>query len=239
MFPSNPEEAVAPNLGPEDASWSPETADLTDAIVINFAPGSKVGLAFAHLLRTERDGSKPSLVVGASSPASRPFVVGTGLYDIVFKTDDDPVQTLERLRLEGKVKPGTKIVIVDFGGREGSALRWVQALRQGLAEKDLLYLGVGSEITEGFGADAAEQMNATAATGQVTVNADDMLRRAIEKVGPRAFYEGLDASWQRFKSAGIEGLKFRWGEGMEDVIKGWDRLARGEVGSDEGLIFKI
>ena len=132
-----------------------------------------------------------------------------------------------------------KIVVCDFGGRAGSALRWVQALRQGREQNDLVYLGIGSEIAEGFGAEAAENMKAVAAAGLVTVSADDMLTRAVEKVGPRAFYEGLDASWEGMRSAGIKGFKVRWGEGMEDVIKGWDSLARGEVGSDEGLAFKI
>ena len=239
MFSSDPKETFAPSPGSAATSWTPEMADLTDAIVINFAPGSKVGFAFAHLLRNERNGAKPGLVVGVSSAASRPFVEGTGLYDAVAQTDEDPVSTLERVRQEGKAKPDVKIVVCDFGGRAGSALRWVQALRQGREQNDLVYLGIGSEIAEGFGAEAAENMKAVAAAGLVTVSADDMLTRAVEKVGPRAFYEGLDASWEGMRSAGIKGFKVRWGEGMEDVIKGWDSLARGEVGSDEGLAFKI
>ena len=239
IFSPDPKETFAPTPGPKDPSWDAETADLTGAVVINFAPGSKVGAAFAYLLRTERDSSKPGLIVGASSAISRPFVEGTGLYDVVVSTDEDPVAVFERLQLEGKMQPGAKIVVCDFGGRAGSALHWVQALRTRRPGKSLVFLGIGTEISEGLGANATEHMQAAADAGRVTVNADDMLQRAIVKVGPRAYYEGLNESYQNFKRNGIEGLKFRWGEGMEDVIKGWDRLARGEVGSDQALAFKV
>lgn len=96
VFAPNPSEAVAPHPG--DAPWTPEqAASLTDAVVISFAPGSKVGLAFAHLLRNERpaSGARPRAIIGAASGHSRAFVERTGFYDaVVSSTGDDPAATL-------------------------------------------------------------------------------------------------------------------------------------------------
>ncbi|KAK7753756.1 hypothetical protein SLS62_004381 [Diatrype stigma] len=254
VFAPNPLEAVAPHPG--DAPWTPEqAASLTDAIVISFAPGSKVGLAFAHLLRNERPAeARPRVVIGAASEHSRAFVERTGFYDeVVSSTGDDPVATLDRvLAAHPPTSSGgskTKVAIFDFGGRGGAAARWAEALEPVLnkeGERNLLLVSIGSEIQE---QSAAEMLAArTQAHGagnssivRVLVNADDMRTRAIarEEGGEQAFYEGLDASWAAFKARGIPGFRIRWGEGMESAVQGWDELARGEVAADEGLVFKV
>lgn len=71
------------------------------------------------------------------------------------------------------------------------------------------------------------------------VNADDMRRRAMKTLGEEKYWAEEGRSWEQFREQGIKGLGLSWGEGMQGVINGWDRLARGEVLPSEGLVYKL
>ncbi|KAI0161161.1 hypothetical protein GGR52DRAFT_576563 [Hypoxylon sp. FL1284] len=81
--------------------------------------------------------------------------------------------------------------------------------------------------------------SAAAGLDVVWVNASDMLMSAIEQNGERGFADEYEAAWRKYRDAGIKGFRVVWGEGIEDVKKGWDRFARNEVKADEGLAFKV
>ncbi|KAI1405228.1 hypothetical protein F4819DRAFT_444506 [Hypoxylon fuscum] len=223
MFPPNPKDSV---------SLKPEQADLTDATVITFAPGSKVGLAFTQLLRSSaRTGSKPSKIIGAASEYALAFVQSTGSYDDVASTSDDPLAVLSRL---GVPKDG-KVVIYDFGGRAGVAMKWAAAIKSAYA--NTLFVAIGVEVSDPTAAGAPPPP--PEGLDVAMVSADALQTLGCGKVGERAYFEGLNKSWDEFQKTGIKGLRITWGEGMEDVKKGWDRFARNEVQADEGLVFKV
>ncbi|KAI1211016.1 uncharacterized protein F4807DRAFT_47299 [Annulohypoxylon truncatum] len=225
-------------------SLRPEQADLSNATVVVFAPGSKVGLAFAHLLRQRQKGAgKPRRVVGAASEASLPFVRGTGVYDtVVSTTAADPLTTLADLdstnadvNAESKDK---KVVIYDFGGRAGVAWKWAAAI--GAKYPRTRYVAVGIEVSDPTTAgDAAQQPAKPDGLEVDQVNADGMLTAAVGQVGEKEFFEGFEKSWSGFREEGIKGFQIRWGEGIESVKEGWDRFARNEVTAAEGLVFKL
>ncbi|KAI1283550.1 hypothetical protein F5Y07DRAFT_155853 [Xylaria sp. FL0933] len=239
VFSGDKARVVAPGLGPDDGddanAWSAEDADLADATVLIFAPGSKAAAIFAALLR-ERDGkegARPRRIVGVTSEASRAFVEGTGIYDEVVLTSAEPTSIVgEREK---------KIVLFDFGGRAGVAHRWAAALATHLADSNrLLFVGVGSAILEPSTVGVAlAGMAQTPPYKAVRVNAGDMRRRAIARVGEAAYWDEEARSYEGFRRDGIKGLRMVWGEGMEDVIKGWERLAKGEVLPSEGLVYKL
>ncbi|OTB08265.1 hypothetical protein M426DRAFT_317379 [Hypoxylon sp. CI-4A] len=223
MFPEDPKQSVYLN---------PEQADLTDATIINFAPGSKVGLAFTHLLKNERNATKPRRVLGAASDYSRDFVRNTGLYDDVVSTSSDPLDLLSR----HETPKDQKVVIYDFGGRAGVARKWASAIKA--AYPKVQFVNVGIEISD---PSVALSLPSSDPKGidVSQVNAGDLLVRAMGKAGEVEYFKGLNASWERLREQGFKGLKVNWGEGMEAVKDGWDRLARNEVQSDEGLVFKL
>ncbi|KAI1470595.1 uncharacterized protein F4812DRAFT_456605 [Daldinia caldariorum] len=223
MFSPDPKQSV--NL-------TPEQADLTDATVISFAPGSKVGLAFAHALR-QRTASKPARIVGAASEHSQAFVKGTGFYDAVEPTSADPVEVASRL---GVSKKDGKIVIVDFGGRNHVQWKWAEALVS--AYPRVQFVSVGAEVSEPSAA-IAPGGKPPAGLDIAQVMADTQQNQAIEKVGEVEYWTRNDAAWDTFWKAGIPGVKLVWGEGMEAVKDAWDRFARGEVSSEEALVFKV
>jgi hypothetical protein len=58
--------------------------------------------------------------------------------------------------------------------------------------------------------------------------------------GEEKYFEDFLKEWKQCKAGGgFKGLKLVWGSGMGDVGKGWEKLYRGEVGPDEGLVFTL
>ncbi|KAI1657924.1 hypothetical protein F4813DRAFT_64147 [Daldinia decipiens] len=223
MFAQDPKQSV--NL-------TPEQADLTDATVINFAPGSKVGLAFARALRTNRTASKPARIVGAASEYSQAFVKSTGLYDAVEATSADPLEVASRLG----ISKDSKIVIVDFGGRNHVQWKWAATLVS--AYPRVQFIIVGAEVSEPSAAVAPDGKPPTGLDIS-QVMADTQQNQAIAKFGEKEYYARADAAWENLRKEGIPGVKLVWGEGMESVRDAWDRFAKGEVSSEEGLVFKV
>ncbi|KAI0593701.1 hypothetical protein F4775DRAFT_487933 [Biscogniauxia sp. FL1348] len=239
VFAADPGRAIPPSSAADasaPAAWSPTSdADLSGASVVVFAPGSKAALALAWILRRRRDGGagKPRRVVGVASPRSVDFVRATGLYDDVLVSSD-----VDALALSG----GERVVVFEFGGRGGAAAAWTAALRDRGAV-NLLFVVVGAEQPVAAGGQTAGEWGPQAAqlgrVPLVRVNADSLRLDAVAKVGERAFYADLDESWARLREEGIRGFRVTWGEGMEDVKEGWDRLNRGDLGPEEGLVYKI
>ncbi|KAI1169377.1 hypothetical protein F5B18DRAFT_595159 [Nemania serpens] len=240
VFSADASRVVTPGQG-EDEPWDARDADLDDATVLIFAPGSKAAALFALVLRSRAVGAgRPRRIIGASSEASRAFVEGTDAYDSVVLTSADPVASVG----DNDAAIGKRLVIFDFGGRAGVATRWAAALAQAHAEK-LMFVGVGAAVMDPA---AATAMTAAAKWGKqpqappyrsTRVNADDMRRRAMARVGEERYWADEERSWDKFRDAGIKGLDFTWGEGMEDVVGAWDRMARGEVLPSEGLVFRV
>ncbi|KAL7627854.1 hypothetical protein AAE478_002049 [Parahypoxylon ruwenzoriense] len=225
LFPADPSHSVC---------LTPAQADLAGATVVSFAPGSKVGLAFAHQLR-RRSASKPARLIGAASASSAPFVRRTGLYDEVVRADEDPVSFL--LSRHGARGSSDKVVLFDFGGRGGVAWRWAAAIRAVYPRTQVV--AVGGEVSDPSSSSSSMPAAPPEGVDVFQVNADALQTQAIAKVGERAYFEGLNASWEGLRKEGFEGLRVSWGEGMEDVKRGWDKFARNEVAPDEGLVFRI
>ncbi|KAI0397002.1 hypothetical protein F5Y17DRAFT_28039 [Xylariaceae sp. FL0594] len=243
-----PDDETSPTLGAPDAWSAAAEADLTDATLLFFAPGSKVAVIFASLLRARRKngrGGRPRTLIGVSSESSKAFTEGTGVYHSVVTTSADPGATLQASGHEA----AQRVVIFDFGGRAGAGLRWAGALSTNNNDASSspketntnpLYVGVGFEIYKPSDAEAILAAAPPPLPFKVVrLNADDMRRRAIKKVGEKTYFAEEAESWDRFQKEGIKGLTITWGEGMDDLAKGWDILAKGEVLPSEGLAYKL
>ncbi|KAI0126063.1 hypothetical protein BJ170DRAFT_685306 [Xylariales sp. AK1849] len=232
VFAAEPKETVHPS---RDLSlpWGPEQADLSGATVIVLAPGSKTGLAFAHELRHGRSGANVKRIIGAASEFSRNFVKETGVYDEVVSTSDSPTDILSGFKIDST----EKVMMIDFGGRAGVGAKWASAISG--AHSNFQTIGVGNEIEEATQDEVLKSFAAKAGSKAVSVNADDMRNRAIEKVGEKRYFDDLEAEWDAYKKAGIKGFKVTWGDSMEDVKQGWDKLCKGEATPDVGLVYVL
>ena len=272
VFPQDPSMLCHPSPGSPSTNppWTfPEHADLTGATVLCFAPGAKTAVLFAHLLKHQRrEGTRPRQVVGISSESSRPFVVTTGLYDDVALTGENPLDVVtQRLGLGGETAgSGSKIVVVDFGGRNGVASSWVAALRPQFP--NLVYSGIGMPVegppasgtTTTAGAATSPDDAATAVAdstaalmgslqknamlGCVMANTDDIIPRAVEALGggtagEEKYLAAARESWDLVREHGVRGFGVKWGQGMDSVRDGWDALASGGVLPEVGLVFRV
>lgn len=215
--------------------WSAEEASLKGAVVVLLAPSGKTGLSFAHQLRQRKPENSPKKVVAVGSANSHAFSAQTGFFDNVLNYDDAGKSEALGDLLDGSPE---KVVLVDFGAREGTADKWAEALHS--KSKKLQVVLVGSDPTAQFGTGDLQALAADPTSGVVRANAGGLRESGIEKLGEKEFFSGADAAWDKFKKdGGVPGLKFTWGKSMADVKAGWDALAKGEQGPDTGLLFEL
>lgn len=230
-------EAVYP-FGDSKDGWTFDKGSVDgNTIFILFAGSGKTALSLAHTLKHGRPkGKAPCAVYAVGSAASKAFTEGTGLYDKVLLYDAHE----SNLSTELSLGTATKIMVCDFGARGGAADNWAQKLRQ---SHNVVQVGVGSEPM----AETPEEATAKFLSGRKSsaglkwnINASVLRTQAMEILGEKAYFEGFMREWNHFKEqGGIKGLHLVWGEGMDDIAKGWERLCKGEVGPDEGLVFKL
>jgi hypothetical protein len=73
-----------------------------------------------------------------------------------------------------------------------------------------------------------------------TVNASGLRDAGISILREEKYFDDFFNDWNQCKAGGgFKGLKLVWGEGMEELGKGWEKLCKGEVGPDEGLVFSL
>lgn len=232
VFTLEPKDTVNP--GQNGVVWDSDKANIKGATIICLAPGSKVALSFARELRhgDKKPGAK---VIGAASDYSIEFVRRTGEYDEVISTAEEPFKVLAGIPDDGK------IVLADFGGRGGIAQKWATAISK--SHKNVLLMNCGREISEKSSSEVLagyKQAQAVTPTYEsAQINASDIRDRALAKVGEEKYFRDFEEAWDKFKKTPINGLRISWGTGLDDVLNGWESLAKGTVQPDEGLVYVI
>ncbi|KAF8850639.1 hypothetical protein BDZ45DRAFT_769495 [Acephala macrosclerotiorum] len=231
-FPWVPAEFVHPSNAEDN--WTLQKGQIDErATVLVFADTGKTALALAYLLKNSRpEQAMPKTVVGIGSQASRAFAKGTQFYDKTLMYEDDSGD----LDLELDLAADTKVVVVEFGSRGEAAARWADKLRQ--SHENVVQLIVAGEVVKETPEEALEKFKARAKTGATVFNASAARVQAINVLDEKRYSEELLKGWAIFKELGlVKGLTMIWGEGMEDVRKGWEKLCKGDVKSDQGLVF--
>lgn len=81
--------------------------------------------------------------------------------------------------------------------------------------------------------------------GKIRVNTSQIRDSALRAVGPKAFYEAIDSVWNdwlRVSLSIMPDLQVVWGDGVSGdngIERGWQRLCKGEVGAQEGLVYRL
>ncbi|KAK0647114.1 hypothetical protein B0T16DRAFT_328568 [Cercophora newfieldiana] len=222
-------------LGMKEIPWSAEDADLTGAVVFLLAPSGKTGLAFAHQLRKGRPADKqPRKIVAVGSAQSKEFTEKTGLFDEVVlygAVDGDLTPVVGD-------KPA-KILLVNFGGRGDAPEQWAEALRPVCERLQVVLVGSDPSDQNTKGMENLAALVRQPGSGVYQLNAGGMMEAGKAALGFSKYSEALDAASATFKADGAAGLKVSWGRGIDDFSKGWDALAKGEVGPDAGLVYEL
>lgn len=237
VFPWNPSELVYPS-GNSNDGWNIEKATLdSKSVVILFSASGKTALALAHLLKYGRPAGKaPGVVVGVGSDASKTLTQETGLYDKILNYVSDSGDLATELGL----RADSKVVLCDFGARDGAADRWAAKLAQNF---NIVRLRIGGEVTPDSPEEATAKFMAStkAASGAVPMlNASTVRSQAVNILGEQKYFDELGKELSAFKEqGGVKGVRLVWGHGMEDLGKAWERLCEGKVGPDENLVFDL
>lgn len=234
-LPSDPKEFLQP--GTSDDGWTVEKGQVDEkTIVLIFADSGKTALSFAYLMKNCRsEGKKPKIVIGIGSSASREFVRGTGLYDKLLTYDSDASGDLVA---ELGLNTGSKVAVCEFGSRGGAGNRWASKLRE--QDVEVVQLIVAGEAVSESPEKATERFLARGKSGASGFNASATRDKALKVVGEKLFLEEFRKDWLSFKERGlVKGTDMIWGEGMEDVGRGWEKLCKSEVGANQGLVFSL
>jgi hypothetical protein len=235
----------APSVKPE---WTDEDADISKAVVISLAASSKTGRSAAHNFACRPAGSGP---LGLLQVTSSPEAIGsaasglkphfaTRAVDYTQLSQPDVGQWIASL------SPG-KIVIVDFGSRDGGfdAVHSLIRSHDALAKTDLVILAVGFQQKVYTLADVAAAQAAAGAHGIIQLNTSPILSAALEVQGARKVYEGLERRWEHWlanREVAAPDLRLVWGKGItgeEGIEGGWDRLCQGGVKPEEALVYRL
>jgi hypothetical protein len=209
------------------ASFPPEDADISSAIIFITPAGSKTALALAQqLLAGERPAEfQPRRIIGIGSQSSKGLAVKSRFYDQLLDYADVEGDMMDKIGVSGHI---TKAVVCDVGSRAGAAKAWVEALKQHF--ESVLPIVISSSS-------AAPQ---DAVPGAVRVNASLLRDTGMKVEGEKQYAEQFKEEWSAFKeNGGVRGLEIEWGSGMKAVGEGWDRLCKGEVGPETGLVFEL
>ena len=237
VFAWEPSELVQPSGDSRDG-WTVQHAALVDdSVVLVFAASGKTALGLAYCLKHDRPaGRKPRMVIGVGSTKSKAFTESTALYDKVLTYDADSGDLEHPLGLT----PDTKIAVIDVGSRDGAADRWAVKLRKSFS--DVVQIQVAGEFkTESPEEATARFLARKKVEGyKAVINASKMRTQAMDKIGDQRYYDDFAKVWNSVKKGGyIKGMRVVWGEGMEDLGRGWEKLYKGQVGPDEGLVFSL
>ncbi|KGO78344.1 Protein of unknown function DUF2855 [Penicillium italicum] len=228
--------------------WTLSDGDLSSAVVVNLAASTKTARVFSYYLSRKQDSSAPLGLLHVTSAVSRIEEADRSLptsvpSKVVAYGDVGSKETAEWLASR---KP-SKIVIVDFGGRANS-LEDTLALVKNYAELQackVVIVQVGNEQKVYSAEELVAGRAAVAELGKVQYNTSGVQDTILETVGPEAYFAARGAQWEKWldeRHLSEPGMKIVFGSGVSGaggVEGGWDRLCRGQVGAEEGLVYKL
>lgn len=236
--PARPPVEPGPGI-PSNPAWTPQNANLKDTIVIILAASGKTALSFAYNLKHNRPSShKPSKTIAVGSESSLQFLKFTNLHDdtllysSIHDTNPNTISTLG-------ITLDSKIALFDFGARGDSATEWDEILSKHTTTP-LTLVAIGSDPEPVDASVTDSRLSKNGPQGWVQANASGIRDLAMGMLGEKAYFEEFGREWEGFKrGGGVDGLEVEWGEGMEGVGEGWERLVAGTVGPRKGLVFNL
>jgi hypothetical protein len=81
--------------------------------------------------------------------------------------------------------------------------------------------------------------------GKIQYNTGGVYDTVLARYGERAYFDDFDTAWRKFAAevgGHFGGFDIIWGKGVEGssgVHGGWERLCGGQVGRNEGLVYRL
>ncbi|KAJ5306868.1 hypothetical protein PENANT_c003G02266 [Penicillium antarcticum] len=249
VFSSNPE--TQPSIHPLGSAsklpWSQSDGDISSAVTINLAASTKTARVFSYYLSRKPERSMPLGLLHVTSAVSRITEadqnLATRIPSKAVRYEDAGSGETGDWLAERKPK---ELVIIDFGAR-GDALGDLIELVKGrddLKDLKVVILQVGSEQRVYSTEEMLAQRAAVVELGKIPFNTSGVQDTVIERMGPEEYFATKDARWEEWLSErhlSVPGMEIVWGTGIsgDGIEKGWERLCRGQVGAEEGLVYRF
>ncbi|KAJ5193363.1 hypothetical protein N7449_009505 [Penicillium cf. viridicatum] len=249
VFSSNPNQPPIHPLGNQvGLQWTLSDGELSSAVVVNLAASTKTARVFSYYLSRKPDSSAPVGLLQVTSAMSRIEEADRNLptsvpSKVVAYGDVDSKESAEWLASR---RP-SKIVIVDFGGRANSLKDTLSLVKKHaeLQSCKVVIVQVGNEQKVYSTEEIIAGQAAMTELGKVQYNTSGVQDTILETVGPEAYFEIRGAQWEKWldeRHLSEPGTKIVFGSGVsgaDGVEGGWERLCHGQVGAEEGLVYKI
>ena len=103
-----------------------------------------------------------------------------------------------------------------------------------------IYVDIGGEVVPHSHEAALKRIMAGSDTSDGTVNASGHRDAGISSLGEDKYFDNFFKDLNQCKAGGgCKGLRFVWGDGMEVLGKGLERLYNGKVWPSDGLVFLL
>ncbi|KAI9712055.1 MAG: hypothetical protein M1820_001764 [Bogoriella megaspora] len=222
--------------------WSKENADLSAAVIVNLSASGKTARAFTDgLVNNRQPNTGPVGLLAISRDAGSSLIPKADFPTKAVSYSE--VADADTVAFIAAQNP-SRVVVVDFGGKDGSLATLLQALEQKLPTAQVVVVGVGIDVKPLSLEEMAAQAKQDAPLlNGIQMNTSPLYEAAKAQMGAQNFFDLQGQGWQGFVERGnLNGLKLVLGEGIEGdkgIEGGWERVCKGNLGGGVSLSFKI
>ncbi|KAJ5698681.1 hypothetical protein N7462_000686 [Penicillium macrosclerotiorum] len=250
VFPVNPETTPIHPFGSHAGGqeWTAADADLSSAVMLSLGASTKTAKAFAYFFNRRPKETAPLGFLQVTSSVDR-ISAATEMASPTFPSkaiDYSEITSDASLKWLRERSP-SKIVILDFGSRSNSLDLLLNAMKSDVALQSakVVIVQIGSQQKVYTQDENLASVKAFVDLGKVQYNTSSVEDILIETLGMEKLFTQLNQQAEALTDHIHEcapGLELIWGSGVagaHGIEAGWDRLCRGQVGSEEALVYRV
>ncbi|KAH8892145.1 hypothetical protein GQ53DRAFT_793943 [Thozetella sp. PMI_491] len=246
VFPPKSQASRAVDPTGAGQMWSEDDADLSRAILVSLSASGKTARCFAYHVFQRPPNSGPlgflQVTMSTSLISDVPQVLQTSIPTRAVAYPDISTS----MSWMADLMP-SKIVIVDFGTRADVLNQFIDLINRHntLTSTRVVILQVGNQQKVYTPQEAEKAMQEMSNLGILRFNSVRVRDAAIQSNGAEDFNASVQPVWEdwlRISHSIMPDIRITVGQGIsgaDGVEGGWDRLSKGLVGAQEGLVYEL
>ncbi|PLB49879.1 hypothetical protein P170DRAFT_445323 [Aspergillus steynii IBT 23096] len=239
----NPQRPIHPLGDSAGLPWTAEDADISEAMVSALAASTKTARSFVYNLARRSTGSPLGLVLVSSSPGPLVYPVANAAFSVHAISYDELAKSAEWL---GDRKP-KKLVVLDFGPR-GDGLNQLCDVIERTEELEMskrVIIQIGSQQKVYTAEELQASRHAMVTKSKIQYNTSGVQDTLLQGDNPGDYLTPVDERWGQWlndRAVAVPDMRLVWRQGIDGpqgIHGGWERLCRGDVGSDECLVYEL
>lgn len=228
-------------LGEGAGKWSAEDGDLSGAVVVSLSGSGRTARCFTDSIFHERRtaaGPLAFLAITSNSTVNvfRQPPIPTKLVAYSEMTSNDTFTWIAS-------HTPSKIVVVDFGGRNNAFDTLFPHLEGAFPEVSVMAIGVGVEAKTHTADDLGKFDQRNGLPNRTMMNTTALRDAMMKRLGEEEYFRGVEEAWRSFLERGcVKDLVFSVRQGIEGrsgFEGGWEELAQGKLRGDEARVYRV